>query len=183
MKLPGPFCARRREAIRLKVKSGPAALISTESDVNGIGPGQRGPTVGRLCTWFSTNTGIRFQRPRPFLSRPAVLGGNLNVRSAKRIGLIPNIDDAKILQNRQRFRPRALVWALLVFAAKRRELENLVRRVTHLPVWKTHPDFLQLLRRRVPIPNPVGIAGPALATFPRHDSSPPESFWPCLELD
>ena len=65
-------------------------------------------------------------------------GRHLNVLSAKRIGLIPNIDDAKILQVGNAAIEGACL--ALLSRAKRGELEDMVKRVVHCRL-ETHPDF------------------------------------------
>jgi uncharacterized 2Fe-2S/4Fe-4S cluster protein (DUF4445 family) len=65
-------------------------------------------------------------------------GGHLNVESAKRIGLIPNLDDSKILQVGNASIEGACM--ALLSRTKRMELENMVKKVTHCRL-ETHPDF------------------------------------------
>jgi len=65
-------------------------------------------------------------------------GRHLNVDAAKRIGLIPNIDNAKILQVGNASIEGACM--TLLSRAKRLELENLVKRVKHCRL-ETHPGF------------------------------------------
>jgi uncharacterized 2Fe-2S/4Fe-4S cluster protein (DUF4445 family) len=60
------------------------------------------------------------------------------VKSAKRIGLIPNIDDSKILQVGNAAIEGACI--ALLSRTKRKELEDLVRRVVHCRL-ETHPAF------------------------------------------
>jgi uncharacterized 2Fe-2S/4Fe-4S cluster protein (DUF4445 family) len=126
--------AHGAEAIRLKVKSD-QPLYFTESDVNELAQA-KGANVAGLHVVFD-QYGIRFQDLDLFYLAGG-FGRNLNVRSAKRIGLIPNIDDAKILQIGNASVQGACL--ALLSCGKRRELENLVRRVTHCRL-ETHPDF------------------------------------------
>jgi len=65
-------------------------------------------------------------------------GRHLNVDAAKRIGLIPNIDNEKILQVGNASIEGACI--ALLSRAKRLELENLVKRVKHCRL-ETHPGF------------------------------------------
>jgi len=65
-------------------------------------------------------------------------GRHLNVEAAKRIGLIPNIASAKILQVGNASIEGACI--ALLSRAKRLELENLVKRVKHCRL-ETHPGF------------------------------------------
>ncbi len=65
-------------------------------------------------------------------------GRHLRVASAKRIGLIPNVDDAKILQVGNAAIEGACM--ALLSRTKRQELEALVRRVVHCRL-ETNPGF------------------------------------------
>ena len=65
-------------------------------------------------------------------------GRYLNVESSKRIGLIPNIDDSKILQVGNASIEGACI--ALLSRTKRAELENLVKNVTHCRL-EAHPNF------------------------------------------
>jgi uncharacterized 2Fe-2S/4Fe-4S cluster protein (DUF4445 family) len=65
-------------------------------------------------------------------------GRHLNVSSARRIGLIPNIDDAKIRQVGNASIEGASL--ALLSRTRRAELEEMVRRVTHCRL-ETHPGF------------------------------------------
>ena len=65
-------------------------------------------------------------------------GRHLKVASAKRIGLIPNLDDAKIWQVGNAAIEGACI--ALLSGAKRRELEKLVKRVVHCRL-ETNPAF------------------------------------------
>jgi uncharacterized 2Fe-2S/4Fe-4S cluster protein (DUF4445 family) len=65
-------------------------------------------------------------------------GRNLNLESARRIGLIPNLPDAKIRQIGNAAIEGATI--ALLFRAKRAQLEGLVRSVTHCPL-ETHENF------------------------------------------
>lgn len=65
-------------------------------------------------------------------------GRHLNVTSSKRIGLIPNIDDSKILQVGNAAIEGACI--ALLSRTKRRELERLVKQVVHCRL-ETDPGF------------------------------------------
>jgi uncharacterized 2Fe-2S/4Fe-4S cluster protein (DUF4445 family) len=65
-------------------------------------------------------------------------GRHLDIQSSKRIGLIPNIDDSKIVQVGNASIEGACI--ALLSRAKRAELENLVKHVTHCRL-ETHPNF------------------------------------------
>jgi uncharacterized 2Fe-2S/4Fe-4S cluster protein (DUF4445 family) len=65
-------------------------------------------------------------------------GRHLNVSSAKRIGLIPQLEEGKILQVGNAAIEGASM--ALLSRAKRNELEDMVKRVVHCRL-ETHPDF------------------------------------------
>ena len=65
-------------------------------------------------------------------------GRNLDVASARRIGLIPNLPDAKIRQVGNAAIEGASM--ALLSRARRAELEAMVEAVTHVRL-ETHPDF------------------------------------------
>src|SRR5208283_3239657 len=65
-------------------------------------------------------------------------GRHLSVAASKRIGLIPDLEDAKILRVGNASIEGACL--ALLSRAKRAELEEMVRRVTHCRL-ETHPDF------------------------------------------
>jgi uncharacterized 2Fe-2S/4Fe-4S cluster protein (DUF4445 family) len=62
----------------------------------------------------------------------------LNVESSKRIGLIPNLDESKILQVGNAAIEGACI--ALLSRTKRNELENLVKKVKHCRL-EAHPNF------------------------------------------
>lgn len=82
-------------------------------------------------------------------------GRHLNLDSAKRIGLIPNIPNAKILQVGNASVEGACI--ALLSRAKRAELEALVKRVTHCRL-ETHPGFFDFFVEGCQFA-PVGPAG------------------------
>ena len=65
-------------------------------------------------------------------------GRNLNLESSKRIGLIPNLAEAKIRQVGNAAIEGACI--ALLSRAKRAELEDLVKRVVHCRL-EAHPRF------------------------------------------
>jgi uncharacterized 2Fe-2S/4Fe-4S cluster protein (DUF4445 family) len=67
-------------------------------------------------------------------------GRHLKVEPARRIGLIPNIDPSKVVQVGNAAIEGACIALLSV--SRRRELEELVRRVEHCRL-ETHPDFFE----------------------------------------
>jgi len=89
-----------------------------------------------LLTVFS-NYGIQFDALDAFYLAGG-FGRRLNAAAAKRIGLIPNIDDAKIVQVGNAAIEGASI--ALLSHSKRAELEQLVTRVEHCRL-ETHPQF------------------------------------------
>jgi uncharacterized 2Fe-2S/4Fe-4S cluster protein (DUF4445 family) len=67
-------------------------------------------------------------------------GRHLKVEPAQRIGLIPNLDPSKVVQVGNAAIEGACIALLSV--SRRRELEELVRRVEHCRL-ETHPDFFE----------------------------------------
>jgi len=65
-------------------------------------------------------------------------GRHIGVEAAKRIGLVPNLPSAKIVQAGNTAIEGATI--ALLSKAKRQELEELVKRVQHCRL-ETHPDF------------------------------------------
>jgi uncharacterized 2Fe-2S/4Fe-4S cluster protein (DUF4445 family) len=122
------------EAIVLDAKSD-QQIYFTESDVNELAQA-KGANVAGLHVIFD-KYGVRFEDLDVFYLAGG-FGRHLNVSSAKRIGLIPNIDDAKILQVGNAAIEGACL--ALLSRTKRVELESMVRRVTHCRL-ETHPDF------------------------------------------
>ena len=122
------------ERIVLDVKSD-QPIYFAESDVNELAQA-KGANVAGLHVVFD-RYGIRFEDLDIFYLAGG-FGRHLNVQSSKRIGLIPNIDDSKILQVGNASIEGACM--ALLSRAKRMELENLVKRVTHCRL-ETHPDF------------------------------------------
>ena len=99
-------------------------------------PRPRAPTSPGLHVVFQ-QYGIRFDDLDIFYLAGG-FGRHLNVDSAKRIGLIPNLADAKILQVGNASIEGACL--ALLSRTKRAELENLVKRVTHCRL-EAHPHF------------------------------------------
>jgi uncharacterized 2Fe-2S/4Fe-4S cluster protein (DUF4445 family) len=106
-----------------------------ESDVNELAQA-KGANVAGLYTVFS-NYGVEFDDVDVFYLAGG-FGRRLRVDAAKRIGLIPNLPDEKIVQ----IGNAAIEGAsqALLSMTKRNELESLVKRVTHCRL-ETHPRF------------------------------------------
>lgn len=110
-------------------------LCFHERDINELAQA-KGANVAGLHTVFS-KYGVRFDEVDIFYLAGA-FGRHLDIEASKRIGLIPNIDDAKIIQIGNASIEGACI--ALLSRSKRMELENLVRQVIHCRL-ETHPDF------------------------------------------
>jgi uncharacterized 2Fe-2S/4Fe-4S cluster protein (DUF4445 family) len=110
-------------------------ITFNESDVNALAQA-KGANVAGLQIAFA-EYGIRYSDLDVFYLAGG-FGRHLNLESSKRIGLIPNIDAAKIVQIGNASVEGACI--ALLSRAKRAELEALVRRVTHCRL-ETHPGF------------------------------------------
>ena len=110
-------------------------LRFTESDINELAQA-KGANVAGLQILFH-NFGVRFEDIDVFYLAGG-FGRHLNIVSAKQIGLIPNLDAAKILQVGNASIEGACI--ALLSKTRRAGLESLVRRVTHCRL-ETHPDF------------------------------------------
>ncbi len=110
-------------------------ITFSESDVNALAQA-KGANVAGLQIAFA-EYGISYADLDVFYLAGG-FGRHLNLASSKRIGLIPNIDDAKIIQVGNASVEGACI--ALLSRAKRAELEQLVKRVTHCRL-ETHPGF------------------------------------------
>ena len=118
----------------LKVESD--RLISfKEGDVNELAQA-KGANAAGLHVIFD-RYGIGFDEVAVFYLAGG-FGRHLSVAASKRIGLIPDLADAKILRVGNASIEGACL--ALLSRAKRAELEKMVRRVTHCRL-ETHPDF------------------------------------------
>ncbi|MCI0706591.1 MAG: ASKHA domain-containing protein [Ignavibacteriae bacterium] len=106
-----------------------------ESDINELAQA-KGANVAGLHIIFE-RYGVSFDDVDQFYLAGA-FGRHINIQSAKRIGLIPNIDDSKIVQVGNASIEGAS--AVLISRSRRAELEELVKRVEHCRL-ETHPDF------------------------------------------
>ncbi len=106
-----------------------------ESDVNELAQA-KGANVAGLHVVFSTY-GIDFDEIDVFYLAGG-FGRHIGVEAAKRIGLVPNLPAAKIVQAGNTAIEGATI--ALLSKAKRQELEELVKRVQHCRL-ETHPDF------------------------------------------
>jgi uncharacterized 2Fe-2S/4Fe-4S cluster protein (DUF4445 family) len=110
-------------------------ITFSESDVNALAQA-KGANVAGLQIAFA-EYGISYSDLDVFYLAGG-FGRHLNLESSKRIGLIPNIADAKIVQVGNASVEGACI--ALLSRAKRTELEQLVKRVTHCRL-ETHPGF------------------------------------------
>ena len=110
-------------------------ICLTEGDVNELAQAKGANAAGLHVIY--DRYGIRFDEVDVFYLAGG-FGRHLNVASAKRIGMIPDIDDAKIVQVGNASIEGACI--ALLSRAKRAELESMVRGVTHCRL-ETHPDF------------------------------------------
>jgi uncharacterized 2Fe-2S/4Fe-4S cluster protein (DUF4445 family) len=112
-----------------------AGISFLESDVNELAQA-KGANVAGLQVVFASY-GIDFDQIEVFYLAGG-FGRHLKKAASKRIGLIPNIPDAKIVQVGNAAIEGATIALLSV--ARRQELEALVKRVEHCRL-ETHPGF------------------------------------------
>ena len=108
-----------------------------ESDVNELAQA-KGANVAGLHAVFSSY-GINFEDIDVFYLAGG-FGRHLNIEASKRIGLIPSLDSAKIIQAGNTAIEGATI--ALLSNSKRQELEDLVKRVEHCRL-ETHPSFFE----------------------------------------
>ncbi len=117
------------------VVDAPRDIGFLESDVNELAQA-KGANAAGLHTVFS-NYGLRFEDADVFYLAGG-FGRHLKTAAARRIGLIPDLPDSKIVQVGNAAIEGACI--ALLSMTKRRELEQLVRRVEHCRL-ETHPQF------------------------------------------
>jgi uncharacterized 2Fe-2S/4Fe-4S cluster protein (DUF4445 family) len=110
-------------------------IYISEKDINELAQA-KGANVAGLHTVFN-KYGIQFEDVDTFYLAGG-FGNHLNIESAKRIGLIPNINDSKIIQVGNASIEGASI--ALLSKTKRIELENLVEKVIHCRL-ETDPSF------------------------------------------
>jgi uncharacterized 2Fe-2S/4Fe-4S cluster protein (DUF4445 family) len=118
----------------LPLESDPRIFLA-ESDINELAQA-KGANAAGLQVIFQ-DYGIGFGELDVFYLAGG-FGRHLNAGSAKRIGLIPNLDDAKIVQVGNAAIEGACM--ALLSRTKRAELENLVKMVTHCRL-EAHENF------------------------------------------
>jgi len=114
---------------------GELPVVLREADINELAQA-KGANVAGLHVIFD-QYGVTFDDLDAFYLAGG-FGRHLDVASAKRIGLIPDIPDEKILQVGNAAIEGASI--ALLSSPKRDELEHLVRGVTHCRL-ETHPSF------------------------------------------
>ena len=107
----------------------------TEADVNELAQA-KGANVAGLQVVFG-EYGVSFDDVDVFYLAGG-FGRHLGIEASRRIGLIPNIPDAKIVQVGNAAIEGACI--ALLSKTKRKELEELVKRVEHCRL-ETHPRF------------------------------------------
>jgi uncharacterized 2Fe-2S/4Fe-4S cluster protein (DUF4445 family) len=125
----------RDEERIILAENGNGPVYFTESDINELAQA-KGANVAGLQILFQ-NFGARFEDLDVFYLAGG-FGRHLNLQSAKRIGLIPNIANEKIIQVGNASIEGACI--ALLSKTKRDELELLVKRVTHCRL-ETNPHF------------------------------------------
>jgi uncharacterized 2Fe-2S/4Fe-4S cluster protein (DUF4445 family) len=106
-----------------------------ESDINELAQAKAANVAGLQVV--ASQYGIGFDSIDVFYLGGA-FGRHINVEAAQRIGLIPRIPESRILQVGNAAIEGAGI--ALLSRSRRRELEDLVRRVEHCRL-ETHPDF------------------------------------------
>jgi uncharacterized 2Fe-2S/4Fe-4S cluster protein (DUF4445 family) len=110
-------------------------IFFLESDVNELAQA-KGANVAGLHV-VTNNYGVNFDDVDVFYLAGG-FGRHLKIDAARRIGLIPDLPDSKIVQVGNAAIEGASI--ALLSLSKRRELEELTRRVEHCRL-ETHPDF------------------------------------------
>ncbi|MGA2847423.1 MAG: ASKHA domain-containing protein [Terracidiphilus sp.] len=110
-------------------------IFILESDVNELAQA-KGANVAGLHAVFSTY-GIDFDDIEVFYLAGG-FGRHLNIEASKRIGLVPSLPSAKIVQAGNTAIEGATI--ALLSKSKRQELEELVKKAEHCRL-ETHPDF------------------------------------------
>lgn len=114
---------------------GDRPITFSEGDVNALAQA-KGANVAGLQVVFN-EYGLRYENLDLFYLAGG-FGRHLNIASARRIGLIPDLPDDRVVQVGNAAIEGACI--ALLSRTKRAELEELVRRVTHCRL-ETHPNF------------------------------------------
>jgi uncharacterized 2Fe-2S/4Fe-4S cluster protein (DUF4445 family) len=127
-----------------------------ERDVNELAQA-KGANVAGLHVVFS-EFGIPFEDVDVFYLAGG-FGRHLNVEASRRIGLVPNLPDSRIVRVGNAAIEGATI--ALLSTSKRRELEALVARVEHCRL-ETHPQFFDFFVEGCqfkPVESAHGVAG------------------------
>jgi uncharacterized 2Fe-2S/4Fe-4S cluster protein (DUF4445 family) len=133
---------------------GPRRIVLHERDINELAQA-KGANVAGLHVVFD-RYGIRFEDIEVFYLAGG-FGRHLDLESARRIGLIPDLDDARILQVGNAAIEGASI--ALLSRTRRAELERLVGQVSHCRL-ETHPAFFHYFVEGCQF-GPVGSDGPS----------------------
>src|SRR5690606_37119240 len=106
-----------------------------ESDINELAQA-KGANVAGLHVVFN-KYGVKFEDLDVFYLAGG-FGRHLNIQSSKRIGLIPNIDDSKIVQVGNASIEGTCI--ALLSKTRRMELEEIVKKITHCRL-EADPNF------------------------------------------
>lgn len=115
--------------------SGPIPVTFNESDINELAQA-KGANVAGLRVVFD-EYGLPFNKLELFYLAGG-FGRHLGIAASKRIGLIPDINDSRIVQVGNASVEGACI--ALLSKARRDELETLIKKVTHCRL-ETHPNF------------------------------------------
>ncbi len=137
---------------------GDRPVTFNEADVNALAQAKGANVAGLLIA--AAEYGIDYAQLDTFYLAGG-FGRHLNLTAAKRIGLIPNLDPARIVQVGNAALEGACI--ALLSRAKRAELEQLVKRVQHCRL-ETHPGFFDFFVEGcqfAPVGQTAGAAGGA----------------------
>ena len=118
-------------------RDGDKEIFLLESDVNELAQA-KGANVAGLLAVFSSY-GIDFEDIDVFYLAGG-FGRHLNIEASKRIGLVPSLTSSKIIQAGNTAIEGATI--ALLSKSKRKELEDLVKKVEHCRL-ETHPSFFE----------------------------------------
>jgi uncharacterized 2Fe-2S/4Fe-4S cluster protein (DUF4445 family) len=118
--------------------SGNRAVTFSESDINALAQAKGANAAGLQIAF--REFGLKHTELDVFYLAGG-FGRYLSLEASKRIGLIPNIENSRIVQVGNASLEGACL--ALLSRSKRMELEELVRRVTHCRL-ETHPDFFDI---------------------------------------
>ncbi|HVU22528.1 MAG TPA: ASKHA domain-containing protein [Opitutus sp.] len=135
---------------------GERAITFSEADINALAQAKGANVAGLQIA--AAEYGVRFSELDAFYLAGG-FGRHLNIESSKRIGLIPNIDSARMVQVGNASIEGAAI--ALLSCTRRAELEALVRRVQHCRL-ETHPRFFDVFVEGcqfAPVENSLEVAG------------------------